>query len=116
MSDNTFLIQTVIGAVVAWGLERLKLAPWFPWLTEETVRRAKVAWNVVLAIASALAVGVLWDTGTGTLTITGLTWANIQHGFVLFLASLAAQQTSYSMMFKTRTMPLAVDITKIGKP
>jgi hypothetical protein len=116
MTDSTFLVQTATSIAVAYGLQLLKQASWFPWLTEATLRRVKVAWGVLAAVASALAVQVAWNGDAGTLTVTGLTVENMAHGLVLFLTALGSQQAAYSILVKpaTTTVPLSVNMAKVG--
>lgn len=114
MNDSTFIVQAILGTLVAFLMQWLKKAAWFPWLTDNTMRYAKVVWSVVLAATSALAIDVIWAADTGTLTITGLTWGNVEHGLVLFLSSLFSQQTAYSLLVKTMAKsPLTVDLSKV---
>lgn len=99
---DPYVIQVVLGYIMAFVLEKLKGTSWFPWLTEDSVHAAKVGWSWLVAAGSALAVTFSFDPTLGRLTVDGLTAANIKGGFTAFLVSLVAQKITYRVAIQPK--------------
>jgi len=102
--------QVLIGAVVAYLLQWLKGQRWFPFITEQGSKYAKVAISAVVAAASAFAIDFDWNGAAGTLLISGLTWSHIWGGLVAFGISFLSQHASYELLIHPNAaLTLAVD-------
>jgi len=97
--DQT-LIQVALGYVMAFALEFLKKASWFPALTENSTRIIKIAWAWLIAAGSAFAVTFTFDPTLGKLMVDGLTWANFKGGITAFILSLIVQKFTYKVAIK----------------
>lgn len=94
--------QMVIAMAMAYILQWLKRASWFPALTERSDKIIKVVWAALVAGGGALAVTFAFDPTLGQLTVTGLDWAHLWNGLVAFLTSLGTQQLTYKAMIQRR--------------
>lgn len=90
---NELLTQFTWASVVVYGLQYLKASSWFPWLTTRTKGLNRLA---AIAGASLTAVGIAWHYDpVGTLTITGVTAANLLHGVWHIAQQVAMQQVIF---------------------
>jgi hypothetical protein len=69
-----FGTSALVGYIVSAGLERLKAASWFPYLTARTASLNRIV-SIVLAAGSVAGIQAAYDGGT--LTISGLTLSGI---------------------------------------
>ena len=83
---------------MSFVMQFLKKASWFPLLTERMDTILKVAFSALVAAGSALAISFSFDATLGQLIVTGLTWANVGHGLMVFLTSFLSQQFGYRLL------------------
>ena len=102
MMDTGFLLSSgTLAILVAYVVQGLKKAPWFPWLTIQT-GHLNLLVSAALAMATSVGVHWTWHGGEdGTLMITGLTLANLQ----AFLGHAAAQFAAQHIAYKTAVVP-----------
>ena len=98
--------QVVFGALMAYVLQSLKRASWFPILTEQSTKAWKIGLSAIIAAAAAFAINFQFDASHGILTISGLTWDHAWNGLVTFGVSFLSQHSSYELLVK-KTVPLA---------
>jgi hypothetical protein len=93
-------LQATISGVIVYGLDALKRARWFPWLTAETETVNR--W-VALGLAVIAAIGIHWDydATAGVMTITGLSIqsiaAHLAHGVMDIARSWVFQQVIFDV-------------------
>ena len=87
--------QVVIGFVMSYVMQWLKKAKWFPFITERSDKIVKVLFSSIVALCTALSIGVNWDATSGVLSFTGLAWVNIWNGLMAFLLSFVTQHVAY---------------------
>lgn len=85
----------LLGLVVSHLLEWLKRTPLVPWIQTVGQPRLKAILAAVLSLAGALGIAYSLDTNTGTLVITGLTWANIEQSVRSWITAWVTAQTYY---------------------
>jgi hypothetical protein len=102
--DTVMLVQgqTLVAALVAWLIQRVKLSQKFPAFSEQSSKLAKVVISAVLAAGSVLALDFTFDATAGTFIVTGLTWTNMSHGVVAFGYSLLIQHGTYEGLLKPK--------------
>ncbi|MDE2100020.1 MAG: hypothetical protein KGL39_22390 [Patescibacteria group bacterium] len=94
MDENTLLVQTIVAFLSVQGIQLLKNAKWFPWLTERTKTVSRL---VNLAVAAATTLGFTirvtgdWSTG-GQLLITFPAVHALMHVFFQWIM----QETYYN--------------------
>lgn len=71
------LTGVTFSAISVAAIQWLKKSSWFPWLSDESSKFALRISSVILALASAVGVHYVFNSETGTLTVTGLTVAAI---------------------------------------
>ena len=70
--------QILVSAVGVWILERLKQAPWFPWIQAQSDRAQRWA-AVLIALLATAGIHVSFESEAGVLTVTGLAVTNVAH-------------------------------------
>jgi hypothetical protein len=93
------LDQVTVGAVVAFVFEYLKRTPWFPWLSDDTSKRAKVVLSSVVALATSLGIAASWQGWTLTVDFSALP----AHLYA-WMQSWAVQHGTYHAVIKTDTV------------
>jgi hypothetical protein len=91
--DSELGTQASLAVLVSFAMQRLKASKYFPWLSGETERLNRVV-ALVIAFLSGFGIFVVWDHH-GTLTISGLTAANLFHAATHGIEQWAFQQTAY---------------------
>jgi len=84
--------QASIAILVSFGLQALKKSKAFPWITTET--QTVNRW-VSIAAAFCTGVGIFASWDHGTLTVSGLTGANLIHALTRGVEQWAFQTTAY---------------------
>jgi hypothetical protein len=97
---NKLQTQIVVAMAMSYVLQWLKRSKYFPLLTERSDRIIKVVWSALVAAGGAVAVTFAFDPTLGQLTVTGLDWTHMWHGFVAFLTSMLSQEAAYRTMIK----------------
>lgn len=85
--------QATVAVLVSFAIQRLKASKYFPWLTGETEKLNRLV-ALVVAFLSGFGIFVVWDHH-GTLTISGLTGANLFHAVMHGIQQWTFQQTAY---------------------
>lgn len=109
--DSQVVAQVVVGAGFAYILQWVKKAEWFPWLTRHSTDGWKVIVSAVIAAASAFAIDFKWDSGAGSLMITGLTFAHAWNGLVAFGVSFLAQHGTYKALIEPKQVAKELAVT-----
>jgi hypothetical protein len=84
--------SALVAYVVSAGLERLKAASWFPYLTIRTAGLNRLV-SIILAAGSVAGIQTAYEAGT--LTVTGLTLAGIVGALVEVGRQWVVQQLIY---------------------
>jgi len=90
--------QVLLGVLVAYILQWLKNAPWFPVLTERSTKAWKVTLSCLVAVMSAMGLGYSFDPVAGTILITGVSAASVWNALTVFGISLLSQHGAYEML------------------
>lgn len=116
MSDpttlNEFEAQLVIAGLVAYALEFIKRAEWFPWLTADT-RTANRLVAAAVALVAAVGVHFNYDASQGVLTISGLTMSSLRHGLWEYGKQLVFQQGWYDAVV-AKGRDVTADVPRAG--
>lgn len=96
------LDQVTVGAVVAFVLEYLKKTPWFPWLSEDTSKRAKVVISSAVALATSLGIDASWHGWTLTVDFTA-----VPAHLYAWMQAWAVQHGTYHAIVKSETVTIA---------
>lgn len=93
--------SVALNVLVVWVIQRLKLAEWFPWVTEATPAMTKLV-SVLAATFTAAGMAVSWtvEQGSGTLVISGITGGSIVTFLWLIVKNVAFQHIIYKAGFK----------------
>jgi hypothetical protein len=102
--DSVMLMQgqTLLAALVAWLIQRVKMSDRFPAFSEQSGKLAKVVVSAVLAAGSVLALEFTFDATAGTFIVTGLTLTNMSHGIMAFAYSWLLQHGVYEGILKPK--------------
>lgn len=94
--------QITAGAIAVWAIQRLKEAGWFPWLSHHTDLCNRIA-SVIMATATNAGIDVVyaWSGETLTLTLGGLTMANV----LTFLWSVANSAAMQELIYRAAVKP-----------
>lgn len=103
MSDPV-VSQVLLGTLVAYVLQWLKKAPWFPILTERSTAAWKFTLSCLVAVMSAMGLGYTFDPVAGTILITGVSAASLWNAIVAFGVSLLSQHGAYEMLINKPTL------------
>lgn len=107
MNEHVFISQLTSAAIVVYGIQKLKEAKWFPWLTDTTHTLTRIT-SAFLAVIGAIGVHVAFDQHSGILTVTGLTVTTILSGAWHWANQYALQQMIYdSVLNKPAAVPPA---------
>src|SRR3990167_847004 len=87
--------QVVVGFVMSYVMQWVKRATWFPFVAERSDRVIKVIFSALVALCTALSIGVDWNAAEGILTLSVLTWVNVWNGLMAFGLSFATQHVTY---------------------
>ena len=87
-------------ALIAFLLENLKKAAWFPWLTVQSSTLNSVV-AAVAAFASTIGLNYMWDDTTRALTVVVPTLG----GFLLLLWQFGIQWALQKFIYKTGVKP-----------
>lgn len=90
--------QILLGVLVAYILQALKHASWFPVLTEQSAKLWKVTLSGFVAIVSSLGLGYSYDQVAGTVLITGVSIASLWNALTSFGVSFVAQHSAYEVL------------------
>jgi hypothetical protein len=90
--------QVVIGSLMAYILQWLKQAPWFPILTEQSAKWWKVAVSAVVAALTAAGIDYSWEAASGTLILTGMTFDHVWNALIAFGVSFLSQHAAYEAL------------------
>jgi hypothetical protein len=86
--------QVVVSAIGVWLVQRLKQAPWFPWVRQQSDRAQRAA-AVMVALLATAGIHVTFESEAGVLTVTGLTLANFAHFLWHALKTFVFQELVY---------------------
>lgn len=97
MDANSSLLvsQITLGAVAAWGLEKLKGASWFPLLHEESAKAIKILAAVVTSICAITGLSYVWDPVAHTILIQNVSLASIGAASWHWLTQFVMQEGWY---------------------
>ena len=104
--------HVALAVVLPYLFQALKANPHFKWMTYST----QTANRVITAITAGLVgIGVHFVFNSGTLTVTGLTVANIGHGLYGAMVQWALQHASYKLIVAP-PLPGEIQATKRAAP
>ena len=104
METELISSQLAVAYASASLLQWLKQQPWFPFMQLDS---AKINRAFAVAVAFFTAIGIHWVSdfeatgGILTITISGLTGANIIHGLLAWVQQYGMQQASYKLLVKS---------------
>jgi hypothetical protein len=87
--------QATLAVLVSFALQWLKNSKYFPWITVETQQLNRLL-SVLIAFVSGFGIYATW--GQGTLSISGLTAANLFHAGTHAVQQLAFQHAAYRVL------------------
>jgi hypothetical protein len=91
---NQLATQASVAVLVSYALQWIKQSKWFPFITTETQTLNR--WiSAVVAFASGLGIFFTWNHTAGTLTIAGLTAANLLHAGTGMIQQWLFQHAAY---------------------
>lgn len=116
---ETELISSQLAVAYATSslLEWLKHKPWFPLMQDKSAQLNRA---MAMLAAFITAIGVHWVSdwqaanGVLTITISGLTWANIGHGFIAWIQQYAMQQGFWKVLVRSDS-PVNVPAAEANK-
>ncbi|MGA8224003.1 MAG: hypothetical protein WB780_20305 [Candidatus Acidiferrales bacterium] len=113
MTADNLQSELVFAYASSWAIQLLKTSKWFPILTTETQRLNKVASALIAIMGSAGIIITSQHVGAGawTLSITGLTLANVYHVAGHAIRIYMLQKASYKGL-----IPKAPPTTGNAKP
>jgi hypothetical protein len=84
--------QATIAVFVSFAIQWLKKSSWFPFLTVETEKFNRWV-SVIVAALSGFGIYATW--ASGTLSVTGVTAANVLHALTHGVQQFALQHAAY---------------------
>lgn len=99
MPHNVIVDQASYALFFSFLIQWVKNAKWFPFVNADTATLNKFL-AVLASGATALGMHFTFDSATGTLAITGLTFWGIYHGGVLWVRSWLIQEIAYQKLVR----------------
>lgn len=90
-----------VNVLTVWAIQKLKLTGRVQWISEATPRVTQFV-SVAAAAVTAAGMSITWDmsTGTGTLTIAGITVGSVATFLWLTAKNLGFQHVIYQIAFR----------------
>jgi hypothetical protein len=109
MDSNIVVTQFTSAAIFVWAMQKLKTAPWFPWLKNEGQIWLKRGASIVAAIGTHTGISHVWAPGTevgaGVLTISIPSLAIIAVTLWHWLGQFTIQEAMYQSVSKNSPTP-----------
>lgn len=67
MDSNLVVTQFTSAAIFVWAMQKLKMAPWFPWLKQTGQLWIKRAASIAAAIGTHTGISHVWSSGTSAM-------------------------------------------------
>ncbi len=100
MEGSTLVVsQITLGAVASWVLQALKNSSWFPLLSEESSKVAKIAWGVVASICAITGLTYVYDATAHTLLIQNFGLGLVANAVWHWLTQFVMQEGWYQVVF-----------------
>ena len=107
MADaNIAVTQVTIAGITVAAINYLKNATWFPWLTQQSTKLARLA-SALVAAAAAVGVTYTWNPESHTLTIVGLTLPAIAAAAWAWLKQMTLNELVFQTT-KPKSAPVVV--------
>ena len=91
--------QLTLGAVASWVLEALKKASWFPVLSDESTKVAKVFWAALTSLLAVTGLSYVYDPTAHTLLIQGFSLTLVANAVWHWLTQFVMQEGWYQAVF-----------------
>lgn len=102
-AENVVLTQVTTSAMIVVALEKLKAASWFPWITKEKTKLARLI-SILAAAGSAVGIHAVWGwtsaTHTFNFSVSGLNLTVVALGFWAWAKSFTVNELIYLMVKK----------------
>lgn len=104
-----------LGALAAYFIKFLQGSKYFPWITAEA-HKITLLVQAFLSLLATLGIGYTWSSATHTLTITGLSFAVIFHGFLAWISQFAIQHGFTNLISLGQTNGVTVGLPGAAVP
>jgi hypothetical protein len=94
MDPATLAPVAIIQVIAVWLLQKLKVANWFPWLSENSATANRIV-AYAIALISTAGLTWQWNAAQGQLVINGLVWMTIVQGLWTGAAGIVTNELTY---------------------